>query len=68
MACVLLLMMLRAKRLKIEVFYSVGGGFIVDHAAASQDKHLGEDAHKLPFPFKTAEELLAHLPQTEYDD
>ena len=27
------------KEIKSEVFYSVGGGFIVDHAAASKDKH-----------------------------
>ena len=46
------------KEIKSEVFYSVGGGFIVDHAAASKDKHLGEDAHQLPYPFKTADELL----------
>ncbi len=46
------------KEVKSEVFYSVGGGFIVDHAAASKDKHLGEEAHQLPHPFKTAEELL----------
>ena len=46
------------KELKVEVYYSVGGGFIVDHAAASSDRHLGEDAHKLPYPFKTAEQLL----------
>ncbi len=46
------------KELKMEVFYSVGGGFIVDHASASQDKHLGEESHFLPYPFKTADELL----------
>lgn len=46
------------KELKSEVFYSVGGGFIIDHASASKDKHLGEDAHQLPYPFKTADELL----------
>lgn len=44
--------------LKADVFYSVGGGFIVDHAAARQDKHLGEEAHKLPYPFATGNELL----------
>lgn len=49
----------KGKEIKSEVFYSVGGGFIVDHASATQDKHLGENAHKLPLPFKTAEELLA---------
>lgn len=46
------------KEIKVEVFYSVGGGFIVDHATASADAHLGENAHKLPFPFKTGQELL----------
>lgn len=47
-----------SKELFSKVYYSVGGGFIVDHEAASKDVHLGEDAHKLPYPFKTAEELL----------
>jgi L-serine dehydratase len=46
------------KEIKVEVFYSVGGGFIVDHATASANGHLGENPHKLPFPFKTADELL----------
>lgn len=46
------------KELKVEVFYSVGGGFIVDHASASADAHLGENAHKLPLRFKTGQELL----------
>lgn len=46
------------KEVKVEVFYSVGGGFIVDHASASADAHLGENAHKLPFQFKTAQGLL----------
>lgn len=46
------------KEIKTEVFYSVGGGFIVTHAAASADAHLGENAHHLPFPFKTAQGLL----------
>jgi L-serine dehydratase len=48
----------QGKELKVEIFYSVGGGFIVDHATASKDKHLGEDTHWLPNPFKTADELL----------
>jgi L-serine dehydratase len=46
------------KEIKVEVFYSVGGGFIVDHASASADAHLGENAHKLPFQFKTGQQLL----------
>lgn len=46
------------KEMKMEIFYSVGGGFIVDHAAAQSDKHLGENSHKLPYPFKTGDALL----------
>lgn len=41
-----------------EVYYSVGGGFIVDHISASKDSHLVENTHKDPYPFKTADELL----------
>lgn len=48
----------RNKELKVEIFYSVGGGFIVDHASAGKDLHLGEGGHQLPFPFKTGDELL----------
>jgi L-serine dehydratase len=40
------------------VYYSVGGGFIVDHATASHDGQAIPDTHQLPHPFKTAEELL----------
>ncbi|MFN4174973.1 MAG: L-serine ammonia-lyase, partial [Parachlamydiaceae bacterium] len=41
-----------------EVYYSVGGGFIIDHASAMKDAHLVENAHKDPYPFTTADELL----------
>lgn len=47
------------KELFTEVYYSVGGGFIIDHDTASKDKHLGEDEHTLPYPFFTGDELLA---------
>lgn len=46
------------KELRSEVFYSVGGGFIVDHETASKDKHLGDEKHHVPFPFSTADHLL----------
>jgi len=39
------------------VYYSVGGGFIVDEAAAGADV-IAEDPMPLRFPFSTAEELL----------
>lgn len=47
------------KEIEIDVYYSVGGGFIIDHAAASHDAHLGDTkTHPLPYPFKTAAQLL----------
>jgi len=46
------------KVLLSQVYYSVGGGFIIDHQTASKDAHLGEENHALPYPFKTGEELL----------
>lgn len=47
------------KELFSQVYYSVGGGFIVDHDTASQDKMLGDETHKLPYLFRTGDELLA---------
>lgn len=48
------------KEIRSEVYYSVGGGFIVDHRSASRDKCLGEvDQHQLPYPFRSGHELLA---------
>ena len=38
-------------------FYSVGGGFIVDEHAAGSDR-IVEDDTKLPYPFRTAVDLL----------
>lgn len=46
------------KELLSLVYYSVGGGFVVDHKSASHDGHVIENQHKLPFPFLTADELL----------
>lgn len=40
------------------VYYSVGGGFVVDHASAMHDGPVVTDSHQLPYPFKTADELL----------
>ncbi|HSC84004.1 MAG TPA: L-serine ammonia-lyase [Pseudomonas sp.] len=39
-------------------YYSVGGGFVVDEAAAGQDR-IVEDQTPLAYPFKTAKDLLA---------
>lgn len=40
-----------------KTYYSVGGGFVVDEAAAGADR-IVEDTSVQPYPFKTAEELL----------
>lgn len=40
------------------VYYSVGGGFVVDHESASSDDKVIKNTHYLPYPFKTAAELL----------
>ncbi|MEM6987138.1 MAG: L-serine ammonia-lyase [Pseudomonadota bacterium] len=41
------------------VYYSVGGGFVVDETAAAGENPLVEDDTALPYAFTTAEELLA---------
>ncbi len=40
-------------------YYSVGGGFVVDEAAAGADR-IVEDQTPLAYPFKSAKDLLAH--------
>lgn len=41
-----------------KIYYSVGGGFIIEHEAAMKDDKVIQSQHRVPFPFKTAEELL----------
>jgi L-serine dehydratase len=49
------------RELRARVSYSVGGGFVVDEAAArAGDDALAADDAAVPFPFRTAAELLAH--------
>ena len=45
--------------LREATYYSVGGGFVVDEAAAGADR-IVEDSTPLPYPFTTGAELLAH--------
>lgn len=40
------------------IYYSVGGGFIVDHETAMQDRTILQNAHQIPYPFKNAATLL----------
>ena len=41
-----------------KVYYSIGGGFVLEHKEIWEPKTLGEEDHKLPFPFSTGNELL----------
>jgi L-serine dehydratase len=47
------------KQLFTQVYYSIGGGFVVDHTEAMQ-KPSAKVELKVPYPFKTAEELMGH--------
>ncbi|MDP5053603.1 MAG: L-serine ammonia-lyase [Congregibacter sp.] len=47
------------KTVRSQVFYSVGGGFVVDESAASGEQLIVDDPTVLPYPFNTADELLA---------
>jgi L-serine dehydratase len=40
------------------VYYSVGGGFVVNEQAAGADR-IVEDSTKLPFPFRSGDELMS---------
>jgi len=47
----------RGEILRQQVYYSVGGGFVVDEKAAGADR-IKEDDTPQPYPFKSATELL----------
>ncbi|MFI6797708.1 L-serine ammonia-lyase [Streptosporangium canum] len=49
--------------LREKVYYSVGGGFVVDENATGADRIKSDDT-VLPYPFTTAAELLAHCAET----
>ena len=42
------------------IYYSVGGGFVVDHAGAPADGATPAEEVQVPFPFNSAEELCRH--------
>ncbi|SFD72486.1 L-serine dehydratase [Actinopolyspora alba] len=47
------------------VYYSVGGGFVVDEEAAGTDR-IEQDSTELPHRFRTGTELLRHCAETGY--
>lgn len=46
-----------------KVYYSVGGGFVVDEKVIASD-HLTEDATEIPYPFESGNELLRQCKAT----
>jgi L-serine dehydratase len=42
------------------IYYSVGGGFVVDHAGAPAAGTAPSDRVQIPYPFNSADELLKH--------
>ncbi len=42
------------------IYYSVGGGFVVDHAGAPADGSTPAEQIQVPYPFNSGEELLRH--------
>ncbi|HSD88601.1 MAG TPA: L-serine ammonia-lyase, partial [Kofleriaceae bacterium] len=42
------------------IYYSVGGGFVVDHAGAPADGSTPADQVQVPYEFNSGEELLRH--------
>ncbi len=49
----------KRKRIFRELYYSIGGGFILDHDEAMQGPRQ-QSKGKVPFPFSTAFELMEH--------
>ncbi len=49
----------QGKKLAMKLFYSVGGGFVIDHAEAVR-KTPSKVERVVPFPYKTAAELMQH--------
>lgn len=49
----------KGKRIYTQVYYSVGGGFVVNHEEAMA-KPTTKVEKEVPYPYKTAEELMNH--------
>ena len=50
--------------LSSKIYYSVGGGFVVEHENIFAEKASPLDAVAVPYPFTTCEELLVHCRKT----
>lgn len=56
----------KGQELSTNVYYSVGGGFVVSHDQAKGGQIVKED-RPLPYPFKTGDEILAHCRANKID-
>lgn len=56
------LMDVKGKKLLERIYYSIGGGFVVDHETACKDR-LSDEVEDLPYPFATAERMT-HLAES----
>ena len=52
--------------LRARVYYSVGGGFVVDETAAEGKSPIQADTRALPYPFASAVELLEHCEKSGF--
>ena len=49
----------QGRQIHSELYYSVGGGFVIDHREAIEGAPA-QTAKTVPYPYKTAEELVGH--------
>jgi L-serine dehydratase len=49
----------KGEKIATQIYYSVGGGFVLNQDEISLKPHLAPDDCTLPFPFKSCDELLA---------
>jgi L-serine dehydratase len=52
--------------LRTRIYYSVGGGFVVDEEASRGENPLKADGTRQPYPFGSAAELLGHCETTGF--
>ena len=45
--------------IRVSIYYSVGGGFVVDESATAEEGSIVADTTELPYPFTTGDGLLA---------
>jgi len=54
----------QGEEIRASIYYSVGGGFVVDESATTGDASIVADETELPYPFTTGAELLRLCEET----